>query len=396
MISMSLELRPYQKNALDAWIDNNYRGSIILPTGAGKTEVAIGAVRAVQARDKFNTKVLFLVPRINLISQTITRFEKNGVNASAFYGTEKDLSGIVVVATYQSAYDRLDMLARFNMVIFDEVHLVSETATMYNQLIHFCGEDTSKAVLCLTATINEEDEKNQSILRHAPIVYHMSVGEAIKDGYLAKVHVFDESVHLEQENQYIYDQATRKINNISQQLKTYDAIAMTKYLASGNPYYKQLAGAWFTAVRERTRVLNTDSEKILRVGELMNKLTGKTLVYAERTQTLFVLKKLFPSSFDFITAQVPPSTRQLILTRWGKDFNFLGTVHTLDIGSDFPDCMNAIVVASNKNPNQIIQRIGRVVRPHPDKPHAGIYVVYAKDTKEFRVYQTIVNAVSTF
>ncbi|HID80619.1 MAG TPA: hypothetical protein EYP48_02755, partial [Ignisphaera sp.] len=38
-------LREYQKEALEAWRRNNYRGVISLPTGAGKTVIAIAAIR---------------------------------------------------------------------------------------------------------------------------------------------------------------------------------------------------------------------------------------------------------------------------------------------------------------------------------------------------------------
>src|SRR5277367_5707492 len=40
----AIELRPYQEAALRSWEISNRRGLIVLPTGAGKTRVALAAI----------------------------------------------------------------------------------------------------------------------------------------------------------------------------------------------------------------------------------------------------------------------------------------------------------------------------------------------------------------
>ena len=57
------ELRPYQEAALQAWEDGGRRGVVILPTGAGKTRVALGAMAGLKKR------VLVLVPTRVLLEQ---------------------------------------------------------------------------------------------------------------------------------------------------------------------------------------------------------------------------------------------------------------------------------------------------------------------------------------
>ena len=42
-------LRDYQKEALESWITHNKKGCIILPTGAGKTIIALKAITEVNS-----------------------------------------------------------------------------------------------------------------------------------------------------------------------------------------------------------------------------------------------------------------------------------------------------------------------------------------------------------
>jgi len=44
-VGLNVELREYQREALDAWKRNGMRGVISLPTGAGKTLIGLGAIR---------------------------------------------------------------------------------------------------------------------------------------------------------------------------------------------------------------------------------------------------------------------------------------------------------------------------------------------------------------
>src|SRR5439155_22686488 len=61
------EPHDYQLAALDAWNQARKRGSIILPTGAGKTFVAIQAISHV------NASTLVIVPTIPVVDQCYAR-----------------------------------------------------------------------------------------------------------------------------------------------------------------------------------------------------------------------------------------------------------------------------------------------------------------------------------
>jgi len=60
---LALSLRPYQREALLRWLEAEGRGVVVLPTGAGKTVVALMAIEALAAR------ALVVVPTIELLEQ---------------------------------------------------------------------------------------------------------------------------------------------------------------------------------------------------------------------------------------------------------------------------------------------------------------------------------------
>ncbi|HYA83099.1 MAG TPA: DEAD/DEAH box helicase family protein [Candidatus Bathyarchaeia archaeon] len=96
------------------------------------------AKRAAEARDgnsSFN--IMFLVPRIVLVQQNIDRLIKYGIpvdRVGAYFGERKEIRERPI-SKYQSAISDLDLINSSNMIIFDEVHLVSDTATTLREVL---------------------------------------------------------------------------------------------------------------------------------------------------------------------------------------------------------------------------------------------------------------------
>jgi superfamily II DNA or RNA helicase len=110
-----MTLRGYQKRALDSWDKAGRRGAIVLPTGAGKTEIAMKAMELV------NEPAIVIVPTLDLLGQWRGRVEGElGIEVGAFGGGESTVKA-VTVCTYDSAYIRAGELGnRFRLLIFDE------------------------------------------------------------------------------------------------------------------------------------------------------------------------------------------------------------------------------------------------------------------------------------
>jgi len=137
-LKFPFKLTKDQIEAVDAWITNSCRGSIIYSTGTGKTEIAFEcAKRAAEARNHSSFNILFLGPRIVLVQQNINRLINYGIpvdRVGAYFGERKETREITI-STYQSAISDLDLINNSNMIIFDEVHLVSDTTTILRKVL---------------------------------------------------------------------------------------------------------------------------------------------------------------------------------------------------------------------------------------------------------------------
>ncbi len=453
LLQFPFTLKEDQTAAVDSWIDNNYRGTILYSTGTGKTEIAFECARRFLGHNKssvssyYNSNrgetknilsmlnkltpvdsltqpnetedakyaksdkhhpnnvhysffnILFLVPRISLIDQTINRLLSYGIQkekVGAYFGERKETREIMI-STYQSVIRNLNLIRRSNMVIFDEVHLIRDTAKSFSKIFDTVVEDPKKAILGLTATLNESDFKNSTILAVLPPVKRYSIREAVSDRRLAKPVVIPIKVNLTEKESKEYDAFTSKIKNISNRFKRYDVNSMTDLLKKGG-FASGMAKAWFSNVRKRKLLLSYAENKLSAAADIVSiKFPGeKIMVFSETIESIERLRDILkPRGINakIIDAKVKTLERQKILNKWGIDFNVLLSLHTLEIGYDVPQVRIEIIMATTSNINQVIQRIGRVLRKHEGKDVALIYVIYVSDTKDDNVIEVVKKAI---
>jgi superfamily II DNA or RNA helicase len=398
-IHFPFELKNDQLEAAKAWIDNGCRGSVIFSTGTGKTEIAFECARRaakLSGQDRFT--ILFLVPRIVLIEQNVRRLRRYGVSddhIGIYYGERKDIREITI-STYQSAINNYNLIRSANMVVLDEVHLVSESAVAFDSIFDVIVEDSRKAILGLTATINEKDPRYQTILTVVPPVKKYMIKDAVTDGRLAKPIVKPVEVSFTSEEQKSYDEASAAIKDISRKLQAYDPLKMTKILMRGGSR-ATMAKIWFAHVRKRKELLSATRQKLLKAADLVkNHIGERIMIFSETIDSIQQLKAILEA--NGIPAQtihngIKPKERREILESWGKDYFPLLSVHTLEIGYDVPQVGIAIIIASTSNMNQVAQRIGRVIRKADGKDQALVYVVYVRGTKDDNVLKVVKAAV---
>jgi superfamily II DNA or RNA helicase len=389
------QLKKDQVEAAEAWIQNGCRGSVIFSTGTGKTEIAFEcARRAALASGRDHFMVLYLVPRIVLIEQNVKRLRSYAVpeeHIGVYYGERKDVREITI-STYQSAINDFQLIKNADMVVLDEVHLASESAVEYDRIFDVIVEDPKKAILGLTATINEKDPKYHTILTVAPPVKKYMIRDAVSDGRLAQPVVLPVEVDFTAEERKTYDEASGSIKEISRKLQAYDPARMTRILMRGGAR-AALAKTWFAHVRKRKELLSSTRQKLAKTVELVRTHPGeRIMIFSETIDSIQQLKALLEESglaAETIHNGVKARERKEILASWGRDYFPLLSVHTLEIGYDVPVVGIAIIIASTSNMNQVAQRIGRVVRKVDGKDQALVYVVYVRDTKDDNVLRVV-------
>jgi len=400
-LKFPLELKKDQLDTVDAWLSNGFRGSIIYSVGTGKTEIAFEcAKKAANATAKcfssyFN--ILYLVPRIVLINHNLERLLNYGIpeeHIGVYFGEHKQIREITI-STYNSVINNLDLVRTSDMVIFDEMHLISNTAKTFSKIFDVIVEDHNKAILGLTAAIDKKDSIYNTIMTILPPVKKYTIKDAVDEDRLSRPIIIPLKVKLNDKEQKLYDCCSVKIKNISHRIKKYDAKSMSLLLTRGG-HVEELVKAWFVNVRKRKAVLSCATNKLSAAVDLIKKKhpNERVMVFSDTLDSINKLKSRLES--QGIKAMVIDSNmnsieRQVILSKWGRDFYPLLSVYTLEIGYDVPQVGIKIILASTSNMNQAIQRIGRVLR-YDEKDTALIYLVYVSDTKDDNILAVIEQA----
>jgi superfamily II DNA or RNA helicase len=412
-LKFPFSLKEDQIDAVNAWIDNDCRGTIVYSTGTGKTEIAFECAKRVASRYSSTTtttttttnttfNILLMVPRIILIEQNIRRLVAYGIpndKIGAYFGERKQIREITI-CTYQSIIRNLDIIRRSNMVIFDEIHLIRDTAKIFSKIFDVVIEDHKKAILGLTATLDEKDlYKYNTILTLLPPVKRYPIKNAVDDKRLAKPIVIPLKVNLTEKEQNDYDTYSTKIKKISNRFKKYDAESMTGLLRKGG-FVSGMAKAWFLNIRKRKLLLSCAENKLLSALNLITKKfpNEKIMIFSETIDSISKLKDMLElegTKAMIIDSNTNSRKRQSIMNQWGREFYPLLSVHTLEIGFDIPQVRIEIILATTSNMNQVIQRIGRVIRKQEGKDLALIYVIYVSDTKDDKIHDIFKKAITT-
>jgi len=410
------ELKDDELQAVEAWVQNKCVGSVIFSTGTGKTEIAFECARRMadivlttdrssnflSTAKKLNLKhftILFLVPRIVLIGQNVERLIKYGLspeNIGIYFGERKDIREITI-STYQSVINNLDLIRKSDLVILDEIHLISETASEYTKIFAVIANAPNMGVLGLTATIDETDPKYSTIMSIAPPVKKYMIRDAVNDGRLAKPQIIPQMVTFTSHEQAIYDDTSRHIRELSRKLGQFNPGIISMMLTKGG-YRAKLAKSWFQNVRIRKELLSTAINKLYAVIKIVKEHPHEPImIFSETISSIKQLEEMLTANeikANVIHNGISISKRKEILKRWGKEFYPLLSVHTLEIGYDIPHVRIAIIIANSSNVNQIAQRIGRVIRKSIGKNDALIYIVYVKDTKDNNILKIVKSTIN--
>ncbi len=374
-LSHAYDLRPYQTDAVTAWREAGDRGVVELPTGAGKTVVAIDAVAAL------GVPTLVVVPTIDLLEQWRRELETEFDVAVGQFGGGEQTQAPITVSTYDSAYLRAeDVGGDFGLVVFDEVH-------------HLGGEgyrDAARLVaaparLGLTATFERPDGAHEVIAELVgPKVYEAAVDDLAGE-HLADYEIRRIEVALGPEEREAYEDAQGtfvdylKRSNLS--------------LTSGSDYRKlvlrsgtdpEARAALLAKQRARRIMMNADA-KVETLGRLLDRHRGdRVIVFTAHTDLVYRLSEryLVPA----ITSETGGAERRGILERF-RDGTYSRVVaaNVLDEGVDVPDANVAVVLAGSGSEREFTQRLGRILRPKSDGGRALLYEVVSQETAEERV-----------
>jgi len=375
-------LRPYQEKGFEAWLENR-RGILLMATATGKTILALHAIR------KLGVHSLVVVPTIQLAWQWIGEFKKYGVTAGIWYGDRKDVRPVMVMV-YNSAVIVLDdpnvkaLLDRFGLVVFDEIHHLG--GGEFGKLRTLVND--GRAVLGLTASLREGSVEHGRILDAIPIVYRFGVADALAVKAVAPIIIEPVLATMAGGERQRYDDLSEKIRKGMRNLRVHDITAVARMAThAGNDGWT--ARAVLSAITNRKMLMSHIVDKIPKALSVIQRHPGeRVLLFSESIDAIesmeTYLREVHVRAAVYHSEQ-PVAMRRMTLADWGRSFDVLLSVRALDEGIDVPEVAVGLIVASGRSERQLIQRIGRIIRPMPGKT-ARIYVVYCQATIEDKVF----------
>lgn len=365
------EPRPYQSEAIDAWWKARGRGVVVLPTGAGKSYVAMMAI------DKARRSTLVVAPTLDLVRQWYDNLRATfGVPVGVVGGGEHRVESLTVT-TYDSAYLHMEHLgARFGLVVFDEAHhLPSETYALAARL------SLAPFRLGLTATPERQDGK-ESVLDEivGPIVYRKEI-VAMSGDYLADYDTERVEVELSPEERQRYEEARA----------TYRGFVLAQGIRLGTPagfaeFIQRTARSEegrraMAAYREQRQLAFCAPAKLEVLDHLLNQhASDRAIVFTQDNATCYAISKRF--LVPAITHQTKIGERSQVLEGLASGrYRAVVTSKVLNEGVDVPDANVAIVVSGSGSVREHVQRLGRVLRKKGDK-RAILYELITAQTGE--------------
>ncbi len=370
-----MELRPYQEEALGTWNIADRRGIVVLPTGSGKTRVALAAM----ARSRLKT--ICLVPTRVLLEQWKAEIAKVYSSKIGIYGDgERELHPITI-ATFESAYRHMNQLGNyFDLLVIDEVHHFGHGVR--DEILEM---SIAQARLGLTATLTD-NELNRHKLKDliGNSVCEMTIGD-LSGKYLASFDLFSIHLHLTITERMTYETNMRLFREFNSKFRNTFPDANWPTFARFASRTEEGRKA-MSALQEARRLTTFTQGKAETLEALLTRhWDRKILIFTADTATAYNIAKKY--LVMPLTAQIGRKERENVLRHFQTGaLRALVSCRVLNEGIDIPDADLAIIVGGAHGEREHVQRIGRLLRPAPGK-RALVYELICRNTLETRQWK---------
>lgn len=341
---MSFTPRQYQTEAIGAGVDffhekKKYNGIEILPTGSGKSVVIANIAGALPG------KTVVFQPSKEILEQNVKKFMSYGYRCG-IYSASAGMKYVdnITFATIGSVAKKHHIFQQFRNIIVDECHLCNPDQGMYND---FFNSMSHAKVLGLTATpyrlaSGVDGAMLRFITRQTPrifnkVLYYIQNDVLFNAGHLSPLEYFSP---LE------IDRTQLEMNK---------------------------AGTDFTdqSVKVYYRTINMPAKTIEYANRILKKRKN-LLVFCALKDDAQTVTAGIPGAV-ILTDDTTPAVREKILSQFTKGLiRCVVNVGILTTGFDYPELEAVLIARSTMSLALYYQIVGRVMRPHKNKPSGWI------------------------
>lgn len=384
-----IELYDYQKEAIREWVKKEFCGFYVMATGTGKTWTAIYSAKRLLEDHK--CLIVIAAPYKHLVRQWAEDVNKLFPDAETvlissenpqWYTISKRLilsqqyhpeKQIILITTLKSFYSAkfekvINSSDEKKLLIVDEAHRFTQRPDSL--------KSTYRYMLGLSATpINgKQNESGLALLDFfGGQAYNLPIEEALERNFLVPYNYFP-----------VYVSAT------STEEENFNAISnnMTGCFRDGVLVDKE---RFFQYVRARLRIMSMAEEKLARIKTLIGQIKAKDhfVVYCgdgrlfdeqdeEIRHIQFVQNQMDDMGIKTsqFTANENMDRRMELVDMFNKqEIDALVAIRCLDEGINIPSIKSALILSSNDDYREFVQRRGRILRKYKGKKFADIYDV---------------------
>lgn len=400
-IPSDVSLHDYQKEAISAWVGENYHGIFDMATGTGKTFTGLGAISKLSEDLMDKLAVVIVCPYQHLVEQwveDIVRFNMKpiiGYSSSPQKDWKSRLSKAVrdqkirddksffcfvcTNATFTNDFvqEQISKVRTPVLLVVDEAHNFG--AASYSRLL----DDRFTYRLALSATLERHRDEEGTALLYSffgkkCITY--SLERAIKEGKLTPYKYYPIVVNLGDDELSNYEQLSYEMSKclIKDKSGKYKLNKYGEILALKRARIVAGAKEKLDALREEIKPYVHDNNILVYCGATNVDMYPDDSDDGDIRQ-IEAVTKILGNEFGMSVAQFTSSenmeTRASIKEQFqcGNRLQAIVAIKCLDEGVNIPGIRTAFILASTTNPKEYIQRRGRVLRKAPNKPFAAIF-----------------------
>ena len=422
-----MQLYEWQKECLRAWEKNGRTGIARVVTGAGKTVLALEAIR--RMREQYpDTSVKIVAPTIPLAHQwksALLRDALTGDDLPGFFGGGKrdDHDNRVMIYIVNSARDALSAHIKNELAQKHHVLLICDECHHYaspqnRRIFDFLTPEIAAGSLyaCMGLSATPFQTENDSALREAlgPEIYHYSFDEAVRQAILSPFTVCEVSASFALEELTEYSRLSAEIGvllaKLNQEHPGLERLEKQKFLRAVSHLAHEAdmdpedpAAAFLLKTYQRKEISALASSRVQCGLAILERLhpTDRIIVFCERIAQAEEMARLLRRRYGNICVLYHSGMtkdareRNLLLFR-ENSVRVLVSCRCLDEGIDVPDANIGVVLSGSAVERQHIQRMGRLIRRAEGKDAACLYHISIREAAEDSAFLPGMNQTEKF
>ena len=401
--STGIKLRDYQEKAIAAWINNNYHGFYVMATGTGKTWTAIYSAKALV--EKHPCMIVICAPYKHLVKQWAEDVEKafpkakiimvssenpgwdNQITTEIIRSRYNDNSQLIIISTISSF-----RMARFGVTISkykgEKLLIVDEAHRFTDRPEELRKEYTYMLGLSATPFSGKSATKGRELMSFFDgQVFSLPIEEALERGYLVPYYYYPIFVDATSEEEEKFTKLSYVISSCFKNDVCIDPDKLVKALR-GRLRIISMAEAKMTRLKSIIEEIKEEDHFVVYCGD--GKLFDKN---GEELRHINAVKMIL-SDLDYkasqFTATENMATRMELVDSFNKgQIDALAAIRCLDEGINIPSIKSALILSSNDDYREFVQRRGRILRLYRDKKFAKIYDVVVLPSSDSTAWAAI-------